>query len=190
MLRLRHFAALSVAGSLTLAAAAPALWQDMEMPKPTEEHAMIQKGVGVWEGTVTMFMPGMPETPTPATEVVRSEGPFWITSDFKSSFMGMDYNGHGCHGYDPVKGKYVSTWIDSMSSYLSVMEGTHNAETNAIEMTWEAPDMTGQLAPHRSEQVLSEDAYTMTFYTSGEKTMVIDMKRTGGAAAVEAGAKK
>ncbi len=176
MLRIRTIAAIAITATATFAAA-PRLLQEMEMPKPTEHHAMLQKGVGEWEGTVTMFIPGMPETSYPATETVRANGPFWTVSNFKSEFMGQAYEGHGCHGYDPEKGKFTSTWIDSMSSYLSVMEGDYDAETNTMTSKWEAPDMTGAMAPHRSELVMEENAYEMTFWTRGEKIMHIAMKR-------------
>ena len=175
---IRQLAVFSVIGTLTVAVAGPALFQEMTMPSPTEHHAQLQKSVGHWEGTITMTMPGMGEMVSPASEDVRSGGPFWTISDFKSDMGGMPYSGHGCHGFDPEKGKYVSTWIDNMTSYLNVMEGSLDEESGMIVMEWNAPDMTGAMAPHRSEQKMSDDAYTMTFYTSGEQTMVIDMKKT------------
>lgn len=178
MFRLRTVCASIALGTLTLAAVRPVLLQEhMEMPKPTKEHAELQMGVGEWEGTITMFHPGMPATPSPAKETVRAQGPFWLTSDFQSEFMGMAYTGHGCHGYDASKGKYVSTWIDNMSSLLMVMEGEIDPKTKMLVMNWQAPDMTGKVVPHRSETVHSADAYTMTFFTDGTKSMVIDMKR-------------
>lgn len=178
MIRPRQLLVVALAGALSLAAATPLLLQDMEMPQPTAEHAMVQKAVGHWEGTVTMSYPGMPETPTPATEDVRSAGPFWVLSDFRSTFMEAPYEGHGAFGYDPGRGKYVGTWLDNMSSYLSIMEGEYDEATYTLTMTWNAPDMTGEIVPHRSEQVMGDEAYTMSFFTGGAKTMVIQMKRT------------
>ena len=158
----------------------------MQMPEPTEEHHQLQDAVGTWKGTVTMSMPGMPSEPSEATEVVRSLGGFWVTSDFTSDFMGTPYHGHGSHTYDERKQKYVSTWIDNWGSYLSVMEGEMEGDT--LVMHWEAPTMTGEIAPHRSEQVMDgDDAYTMTFFTADQQTMVIEMKRTSKQP-VEAGA--
>jgi hypothetical protein len=178
MLKLRYALAVLLTGSLAFAAVRPVLFEEMAMPKPTTEHAELQKCVGTWEGTVTMYAPGMPQTPSPAKEVVTAAGPFWTTSHFTSDFMGMTYEGRGCHGYDPQKGKFTSTWIDNMSSYLSVMEGEMDAETGMLVSHWDAPTMTGEMAPHRSENKFSGDAYTMTFYTEDVKIMVIDMKRT------------
>ena len=144
------------------------------MPAPTEHHATLQKTVGVWEGTITMTIPGM-EMTSAAKETVRANGPFWVVSDFESDLGGQPYQGHGCHGYDPDKKKFVGTWIDSMGSFLSIMEGEMTDE-GVLVMHWDAPDMMGKIAPHRFEQVMKEGAYTSTFYTSDVKTMVIDMK--------------
>lgn len=171
--------ALTLTGTLAVAAVRPLVLQEPQMPGPTDEHRFVHERVGSWTGTVTLFVPGMPETPVPATETVRAAGPFWVLSEFRSEFMGAPYVGHGQHGYDPRKGKYVSTWIDEVSSFLSVMEGTYDEETRTIESHWEAPNIQGEMAPHRSVQELKDDAYTLTFYTGGEKTMVIEMKRKG-----------
>lgn len=163
-----------------------------EMPQPTPEHAQILNGVGVWEGTLTSFMGGGPADPVPAKETVEGIGKFWTQSKFTCNFMGMPYLGTGCVGYDAKNGKYVGTWIDNMSSYLAVMEGEMNEETNTLVMRYDAPDMTGQMAAHRIESVYNENSYVSTFYTGageGTKTMVIEMKRKGKGA-VEAGSDK
>ncbi len=151
--------------------------QEMQVPEPTEHHALIQRGVGEWAGTVTMLVPGLPETPIPATESVRSAGPFWTVSVFRSDFMGESYEGNGSRGYDPSTGKFQSTWLDSRSSYLSIMEGAYDPETRTMTSTWDAPDMRGEMTPHRSEQVFSKNAYAMTFYAHGKPTMRIDRTR-------------
>ena len=184
---LRKHTAIAILAACSLTYAGSALVQEMMMPKPTQEHATIMKSVGDWEGTITMHLPGMPSTPNKAKETVTAFGGFWATSEFSCDFMGMPYQGHGCHGYDQNTGKFTGTWIDNMSSYLSVMEGEY-IEGEGLVMTWEAPDMTGQMAPHKSVRVGDDNAYTMTFWTGEQKSMVIDMKRVG-AKAMEAGAK-
>jgi len=177
MLSLRATAAIVAAATITFAAA-PRIQDAMQqMPQPTKQHRQIQRGAGEWVGTLTMKSPGMPTEPVEAKETVRKHGPFWVVTEFKCQFMGMPYMGHGCFGYDENKGEYVGTWLDSMSSHLSIMRGKHDEESGGIVMHWDAPDMTGKIVPHRSVQVQTEDAYTMTFYTDGKESMVIDMKR-------------
>ncbi len=184
--------AVVAAGTIVVAAARPLLQEEHEMPpmpQPTTEHVEMQKAVGEWKGTLTMFGPGMPTEPVAATETMTAFGPFWTLSEFHCDFMGMPYQGHGCSGFDAEKGKYTGIWIDNMSSYLSVMEGERNEETGMITMHWEAPDMTGEIVPHRYEMTPTGDSYTSTFFTNGVKSMVISMKRTS-AKPTEAGAKK
>ena len=50
-------------------------------------------------------------------------GGLWVLSKFEGDFGGMKFEGRGQFGYDPIKKKYVGTWIDSMSPTLSVLEG-------------------------------------------------------------------
>ena len=61
--------------AISVAAVRPALLFPQEMPKPTEQHKMLMKSVGTWEGTLTMSMPGMPtEGEVMATVVSLSGG--------------------------------------------------------------------------------------------------------------------
>lgn len=168
-------------GALALAAVRPALVQE-HAEVPTQEHRMLQKGAGDYEGTITMFMPGMDATPMPATETVEPFGAFWTTVSFESEFMDTPYHGRGTVGYSANKGKFVGTWYDGMSSHLSYMEGDYDEASGKLIMRWEAPDMMGVTKPHRSERVETENGYTMTFFIGdgeGTKSMEIAMKRTG-----------
>lgn len=150
--------------------------------QPTQEHAELIKGVGEWEGMLTMFVPGMPEEPTPCSESVSAIGELWTTSKFTCDLMGAPFVGASSMGYDTERKLYVGTWIDSMTTRLTVMEGRMDPAKKAMVMTYEAPDMmTGKLTPHRIETSFqSPDTYTSTFFMGageGTKHMVIAMKR-------------
>jgi hypothetical protein len=177
MLRNRIVVALAV---LVACASAFALTARQEMPQPTETHKELVKGAGEWVGSITIFTPGAPEQKSAARETVVAIGEFWIQAHFVTEFMGMPYVGTGCVGYDERAKKYVGTWIDSMSSYLAVMEGEMDEQSGKLVMRWTAPDMTGQMTQHRHETVHGKDSYTSTFYAgedSTEPTMKIEMKR-------------
>lgn len=174
----------SAALSLLLAAGAWAALrpaQDMAIPTPGAEHTVLLEGVGEWEGTLTMLAPGMPQEGTPCRESVTAIGPFWTTSTFKCEFMGMPFVGSGVMGYDPEKKAYVGTWIDSMTTRLSVMEGKMDPAKKALVMSYKGPDpMTGKETTHRIETVWQADSYTSTFFMGegeGTKHMSIAMKR-------------
>jgi len=177
----------------TYAAVAPLTmpWQDMT-PK-TQEHEHVLAGVGEFEGTLTMFIPGMPEPmKVPCSEVVTAVGELWTTSRFETTFMGMPFTGASTYGFDPNKKKYVGTWIDSTSTSLTTMEGVYNEELKAVVMEYEAFDPpSGKSKKMRSEMALTEDGYSMTFFDmdSGDavKQMHMAVRRKGKA--MEAGDK-
>lgn len=172
-------------GALALAAISPAR-PAQEMPQPTEQHKLVLQGVGEWHGTLTSFRGEESAAPVAATQVTEAIGGFWTQSRFTCKFMGMDYLGTGVNGYDPVRKKYLGTWVDNMSSYLAVMEGEMDAKGEKLTMRWVQPDMNGAMTPHRAETVSTMDAWTSTFFEGegeGHKSMVIDMKRKAKAGA-------
>ena len=171
--------------ALTLGACTAAPPPMPEVPEPLPQHKQLQKGVGAWEGTLTMFMPNTPVQAIPAKEVVEPIGEFWTQSTFTCDFMGMPFLGSGCMGYDPYRERYVGTWIDSMTTELAVMWGEMDLDGNTLNMHYTARDPdSGVPTPHRIETTFSGDSYTSTFFHgngAGTKVMTIEMKRTAGA---------
>ena len=53
-----------------------------------------------------------------------------LAEEFHGDMMGMPFTGHGMMGYDNTKGKYWSTWMDSMSTGMMASEGTCDASKN------------------------------------------------------------
>jgi len=175
---------LAAAFALVLGACAAPEPPSMAMPVATPQHKQLQKGVGTWEGTLTMFMPGIPAAPIPARDVVEPIGAYWTQSRFTCNFMGMDFLGTGTMGYDPVLDRYVGTWINNMTSELAVMNGEMDPAGKTLIMRFNARDpQTGNVVPHRIETSFGENSYTSTFFHghgAGVKAMVIEMKRAAG----------
>ncbi|MEM7396887.1 MAG: DUF1579 family protein, partial [Verrucomicrobiota bacterium] len=91
----------------------------------TEQHKLLAKDVGTWKAEMKMYMAGPDKPPTvvEATEVnTLMEGGLWLLTDFDAG----QFKGHGQYGYDPIKKKYVGTWIDTMTPHISAMQGTVN----------------------------------------------------------------
>ncbi|MEM8709584.1 MAG: DUF1579 family protein [Planctomycetota bacterium] len=173
-------AAALVSAAVAATAVAPTFFQ--EEPKPTEQHEMLMKGVGEWEGTLTMTMPGM-EGAMKATETVTAFGSFWTHSNFTATFdeMPFPYHGHGQMGFDPATEEFVGTWTHNTDPHIAVMRGKMN-DAGEMVMHWEAPmPMTGELVPHRSVTKHGDGEYEMKFFM-GEgdaefSHMTIAMKR-------------
>ena len=88
--------------------------------KPTDEHKIFASDEGTWDATVKSYNSGPDAEPSVSkgTEVnTLMHGGLWLLSKFEGDFGGEKFEGRGQFGYDPIKKKYVGTWIDSMSPH-------------------------------------------------------------------------
>jgi len=130
---MRRFLTQLVAAAL-LAAALPALTAQAQMP-PLPEHKALESDVGVWDAKVQMWgAPDAEPMDSKAVETNKMLGKLWLLSDFEGDFGGMKFTGHMQLGYDPIKKKYVGTWIDTISPFLQTMEGTYDEKTKTSTM--------------------------------------------------------
>lgn len=107
------------------------------VPKPTAEHERLAKDVGTWEATVKSWMRGPDSEPnvSQGVEVVKlMPGGLWIQSEFDGKFGDQVFHGCGQSGYDTKKGKYVGTWVDSLSTEIMIMEGTYDPASQTVTM--------------------------------------------------------
>lgn len=153
----------------TLTFAAAALAQEPEMPKPGPQHQKLAASAGTWDALIEMAGPdGKPSTSKGVSEMKIALGGFWLVDDFAGELMGSKFVGHGLTGYDPIKGKYVGTWVDSMSPSLMVLEGDYDQSGKVLTMTGMGIGMDGQPAKHRMVST-HKDANTTLFemYVAG-----------------------
>lgn len=109
--------------------------------KPQDEHKWLEQLVGEWEvqmeGTAG---PDQPPTVHPGTDSVRSLS-VWVVCE---GTMPMPDGGPGrtvmTLGYDPVKGKFVGTFIGSMMTNLWVYEGTLDAGGKVLTLDADGPN--------------------------------------------------
>jgi hypothetical protein len=100
-------------------------------PKPGPEHEHFKQFEGAWDATIhskegqskgiMMYKVGL--------------GGLWLLEHFKGEGGGVTFEGMGATTYDAAKKKYVSVWIDSMSSSPMVSEGTYNKDKKSMTMT-------------------------------------------------------
>ncbi|WP_250846988.1 DUF1579 domain-containing protein [Aquisphaera insulae] len=131
----KSFACLCVA---VTALASIARADDPPFPKPTAEHKILAADEGTWDATIKSYEAGPESAPTVTKGVEVNTvitGGLWIVSTFKGDFAGLAFEGRGQYGYDPIKKKYVGTWIDSMSTSVIVLEGTYDAGTKTLSFT-------------------------------------------------------
>jgi hypothetical protein len=155
-------------GATVLAGAATA----QEPPpgaKPRPEHKVLAADEGTWDATVKTFVGGPDAEPlvsrgTEVNEVMP--GGLWLLSKFEGDFGGMKFMGRGQYGYDPVKKKYVGTWIDSMSTILSVLEGEYDAGAKTMTYVGEGydPDHKAKFTQKMVTKAKDEGTRVFTLY--------------------------
>ena len=145
---------------------------------------MLTKLAGTWDATATMMMPGMPTSTSKATMVYKPIGQTWVSCDYRGDLMGQEFNGHGVDGYDPKTKKFVSTWVDSMTTQIMMMEGTYDAASKTLTMTGECEDhMTGKMVTKRmTTEFKDADTMVMRMFGPGQdgkefEGMKIEFKR-------------
>jgi hypothetical protein len=161
MKSVRLLAGLCVA-SLVLAATTRA----QEPPKPGPELAKLKDLVGTWDATMKF---GDMESKATATYRMGVGG-LWLLSNFNGDFGGMKFSGHGVDGYDTTKKKYVSVWVDNMTTTPMLMEGGYDPAGKVLTMTGEMPGPDGKLAKSRStSEMPDKDTILFKMYTADAK---------------------
>jgi len=137
-------------------------------PQVTEKHQLLKKDVGTWDAEFT-FWPAGPESESitvPAVEKNSMLGNLWLVSEFRCKMMGQDFIGQGQYGYDPLKEKYVGTWVSTMNPTLSTMEGTYDEKTKTLTLMSENTCMITH-QPFKAKQVqkwIDDDHKVFTMY--------------------------
>jgi hypothetical protein len=155
---MRTIAAMAVAAAL----AAPAAAQ--EAPKPGPEHEVLKKLAGTWD--LTMSLGGME---TKGTVVYKMDlGGLWLTSTLEGEVFGQKFTGRGLDSYDPARKKYVSIWVDSMSTSPVLMEGTYDAAKKALTLEGTGPGPDGRPTRYKSvSETPDDDTIKFTMYMAG-----------------------
>ncbi len=140
------------------------------LPKPGPEHALLKQSEGTWEAAIEAMWP-LNAAPSVSKGVETSSvsmGGMWLVTDYKGDFMGQPFQGHGVMGYDPVKKKYVATWVDSTSPGLNVSESTYDPVKKTMTGWMEGTDMQGKPSKMKAvTEFKDENTRVFTMYTTG-----------------------
>ncbi len=134
-------------------------------PTPGPEHKMLGETAGTWECTIKME--GMEDSKGVSVNKVDLGG-LWLTTEFNGEFAGMKFQGKGMDTYDAAKKKFVSVWVDSMSTTPLMMEGDYDKETKTLTMSGEGPGMDGNLMKYKTTtKHVDKDHHTFTMFMVG-----------------------
>ncbi len=142
-------------------------WTEFMTPGPAHDH--FKARVGKWDAQVSMFMvPGAPPVTSPAVAVIESAmgGRYLIERD-TGDFMGMPFEGMSITGYDNIKKRYVSSWVDNMGTGITSMEGIRKG--NSIHSWGTGPNvLEDRYVPMRSvETTIDKDHHTVEMFGPG-----------------------
>jgi Protein of unknown function (DUF1579) len=103
---------------------------------PTAPHKMLAKLVGSWTTKTRAWCEMGPDNPpmesTGTCEQKMLFGGRYLQQEYTGEMMGKPFTGTNLIGYDNHTKKYVSTWIDSMSTGIYYFEGTASADGKTI----------------------------------------------------------
>ena len=171
--------------------------QMVEMGKLNENHKLLSSTDGSWTYNIKMWM-----NPDPNAAPQQSKGTATRKSVMGGRYVVMDvtgkmqmpdetgkmkdmqFKGMGVEGYDNVKQKFVSSWIDNMGTGIQFSEGTYDPATKTLTYTSEIEMMPGVKTPVREALKLTDkDHMLLEWYeTHGgqeKKTMEIAYTRAG-----------
>jgi hypothetical protein len=141
-----------------------------KMGAVNEHHARMKPLVGTFDADVTIQMPGMP--PENSKGRTRNElifGGRFLKGEYSGTFMGKPFNGMQILGYDNLKSKYVSHWLDDMSTVIMVAEGKGEESGNTITTYAPCPDpaTNGKKIVRQVMTIVDDDHNTMECFEPG-----------------------
>ena len=134
---------------------------------PGEPHHLFATLVGSWATVTKEWMdPNQPPIESKGAEEIRMLlGGRFLQGDYSGEMMGQPYNGLGISGYDNLRKRYVSLWLDSMSTGFFIMEGTASADGKTITLTGQHPEPGGGSMTHRAIwKIIDENNQTFEMY--------------------------
>ena len=166
--------------------------QMMELAKLNDNHKLLADFAGSWSTSVKMMEPGKEPTVSKGSVTYKSimNGRYFVGDHTGSMKMpGADgkmkdftFKGMSTDGYDNVKQKFTSSWMDNMGTGIMIMEGTYDPATKTFTYTGEMEMVPGMKAPVRSVvKVTDKNHRTFEWYENrgGQemKTLEIDYTR-------------
>ena len=164
----------------------------LELGKPGENHKLLEGMVGSWTYAMKMWMtpdPNTPPTESSGTTVSRSlmGGRYFLSEhNGKMKMPGpdgklteVDFSGMGIEGYDNVQKKFVSSWIDNMSTSITRSEGSYDAATKILTYHAEFEMMPGMKTKVRQViKITDKDHHTFEWYENQDGKEVRTMEIT------------
>lgn len=155
-----------------------------KLATPGEPHKQFASLAGSWMTQSKEWMePGKPPMESTGSVEMKMllDGRF-LQQEFSGNMMGQPYSGVGITAYDNLRKRYVSTWMDTMSTGIFTMEGTASADGKTITLKGNHVEPGGGQMTHRAVWKLV-DNNTQTFdmygaHHGGKETKMMEIVYT------------
>lgn len=109
--------------------------------EPSDEHRWLKQLVGEWiYESVCVIGPDGETMKTSGREVVRSVGDLWVMGEMTGSVPGGgEMTAFMTLGFDPVRGRFVGSWVGSPMAHMFIYEGERDAGGSVLTLGCEGP---------------------------------------------------
>src|SRR5262245_3725839 len=152
---------------------------------PGAAHKLLEPLVGDWNVEVKMWMtPDAPPTITKGTaKNTWALKERFVQQEFSGELIGKPFRGISFTGYDNVRQKYRSVWIDDMSTTMVTSEGDADADGKVITLGGDyACAMTGDKHKQTKQifRIISRDKHVFEMHdpTKGDNSKDMEITYT------------
>jgi uncharacterized protein YndB with AHSA1/START domain len=138
------------------------------MSPPQKQHEWLKSLVGDWQfSTSCEAGPGQPPLKATGTERVRALGDLWIVCEGRSTMPdGTPMESVMTLGFDPVKQRFVGTWIGSPMAHMFIYEGQLDATGNILPLNTTGPSFTDPAKTSHYQDIIERKSDTFRSLTS------------------------
>ena len=150
---------------------------------PGEPHKRLASMEGSWNTKTKSWMePNKPPMETAGTcEQKMILGGRFLKQKCSGDMMGKTFEGVGLTGYDNQTKKYTSTWMDSMSTTLHVMEGTSGDDNTITQEGQYTCPIRGEMKLRYVTKVVDQNTNIFEMYgtdKSGQEMKMMEITYT------------
>lgn len=123
-----------------------------KLATPGEPHRLLASLEGSWVSKTKEWMDPQkpPVESTGSANIKMLLGGRFLQQEINGSMHGKLFSGIWTVAYDNLLQRYVSTWMDTMSTQIFIMEGTASTDGKTITFTGQHAEFGGGYMTHRA----------------------------------------
>lgn len=143
-----------------------------EYSTPGEQHKILAQAVGNWTYTSKSWesAEAKPEETKGTSSAKMLLGGRYLQQEVKGTAMGQPFEGISLTGYDNLKKRFDTIWMDSMATGIMKGQGSYDASTKTLmdKGEYTCPMKPNETAEYRSDwKFIDKNNMTFTMYGKG-----------------------